>query len=73
MSKSNNQNFFDWFHALLLYAFYRANIAKKMHLFININEMKKEKTTKVVRNSTYMYRELANLCEKRKKYSRNVP
>ncbi len=34
---------------------------------------KKEKTTKVVRNSTYMYRELANLCEKRKKYSRNMP
>ena len=37
------------------------------------NEKKKEKTTKVVRNSTYMYRELANLCEKRKKYSRNMP
>lgn len=28
---------------------------------------KKKKTTKVVLNSTYMYRELANLCEKRKK------
>ena len=38
-----------------------------------VNEKKKEKTTKVVRNSTYMYRELANLCEKRKKYSRNMP
>ena len=37
------------------------------------SKKKKEKTTKVVRNSTYMYRELANLCEKRKKYSRNMP
>ena len=53
--------------------FYRANIAKKKHLCLKINEKKKEKTTKVVRNSTYMYRELANLCEKRKKYSRNMP
>ena len=52
---------------------YRANIAKKKDLCLNINEKKKEKTTKVVRNSTYMYRELANLCEKRKKYSRNMP
>jgi len=43
--------------------FYRANIAKKKHLCLNINEKKKEKTAKVVRNSTYMYRELANLCE----------
>jgi len=57
----------------LPYAFYRANITKKKHLCLNINEKKKEKTAKVVRNSTYMYRELANLCEKRKKYSRNMP
>ena len=53
--------------------FYRANIAKTKQLWLNINEKKKEKTAKVVRNSTYMYRELANLCEKRKKYSRNMP
>ena len=39
---------------------------------VEMNENKKEKTTKVVRNSTYMYRELANLCEKREKYSRNM-
>ena len=31
----------------LLYAFYRANITKKKHLCLNINEKKKEKTIKV--------------------------
>mgnify|MGYP000555978666 CR=1 FL=1 len=43
------------------------------YLLNQINEKKKEKTTKVVRKSTNMYRDLANLCEKRKKYSRNMP
>jgi len=31
----------------LPYAFYRANITKKKHLCLNINEKKKEKTIKV--------------------------
>lgn len=38
----------------LPYAFYRANITKKKHLCLNINEKKKEKMTKAVRNRTYM-------------------